>query len=68
MSAVPALRLAPATFLGYQKLEDARCSAVYELWVLTADIPDHPQGSTVVRETLEEAGFLVPLPELPLPS
>lgn len=31
-----------------------------ELYNLTEDIPDHPKGSTVSRETLEKAGYEVP--------
>jgi len=49
--------LAPATFLGYLE-----CDVLIELWNLTEDIPGHPEGSTVSRRTLEQAGYIVPPP------
>lgn len=62
--------VAPATFLGYQKLDDQGLEQALELWTLTADIPGHPVSSTVSRMTLEKAGYVVPLPleELPAPA
>jgi hypothetical protein len=36
---------------------------VFELWTLTHDIPGHPEGSTLSRQTLEKAGYSVPSPE-----
>jgi len=30
-----------------------------ELWTLIDAIPGHPEGSTVCRETIEEAGFRI---------
>lgn len=62
-SAVPASRLAtkqpaPAEFVGIQ--EGIGKIPSFELYNLTADIPGHPAGSTVSRETLEKAGFEVP--------
>lgn len=55
------LRRAPATFLGVQKAY--KQSPELELFNLTEDIPGHPAGSTVVRQTLEQAGFEVPPPD-----
>lgn len=55
---------APATFLGYQKSDSPGLEPPLELWILTADIPGHPEGSTVSRRALEQAGYVVPpLPE-----
>jgi len=55
---------APATFLGTQK--GYKTIPDYDLYDLTQDLPGHPKGSTVTRETLEDAGFTVP-PKPPLP-
>ena len=51
--------LAPAVFQGVQQgvpglVED------FELYNLTEDIPGHPAGSTVARETIEKAGYRLP--------
>ena len=54
--------VAPATFLGYQKLDHQGLQLPLELWTLIADIPGHPENSTVSRRTLEKAGYVVPLP------
>jgi hypothetical protein len=48
---------APATFRGMQPR--LRGPAI-ELWNLNVDIPGHPAGSTVARETLEAAGLTLP--------
>lgn len=53
--------LAPAKFLGVQPCYGFQPDI--ELWNLTADIPGHPTGSSVARETLEAAGYFVPVPE-----
>ena len=45
--------IAPATYCGVMLGID--------LWTLTDDIPGHPCGSTVSRETLEGAGYRVPM-------
>jgi hypothetical protein len=62
--------VAPATFLGYQKLDSQGLEQPLELWTLTAEITGHPESSTVSRRTLEKAGYVVPLPleELPAPA
>jgi len=60
--------VAPATFLGYQKLNDQGLEQPLELWTLTADIPGHSVSSTVSRMTLEKAGYVVPLPLEKLPA
>ena len=62
--------VAPATFLGYQKLDSQGREQPLELWTLTADITGHPERSTVSRRTLEQAGYVVPPPleELPAPA
>ena len=58
---------APAEFIGIQEGLPARGNrpavADIELYNLTADIPGHPAGSSVSRETLEKAGFKVPVRE-----
>ncbi len=55
--------LAPAEFIGDQEglpAKDGRPAVPgFELYNLTADIPGHPKGSSVTRETLEKAGFEV---------
>lgn len=53
------LRPSPAVFLGIQLGQGY--GPDIELWTLTADIPGHPARSTVSRETLEEAGCIVPI-------
>ena len=58
--------VAPATFLGYQKVDDQGRELPLELWTLIADIPGHPENSTVSRRTLEEAGYKVPAHSLTL--
>lgn len=61
--------VAPATFLGYLKLDHHRgLEQPVELWNLTAAIPGHPVNSTVTRQTLEKAGYVVPLPPLTVRS
>ena len=62
--------VAPATFLGYQKFDHQGFELPLELWTLIADIPGHPENSTVSRRTLEKAGYVVPLPreEPPAPA
>lgn len=50
-------RRAPAEFIGWQADADG---GHFELFNLTRAIPGHPFGSTVSRQTLEEAGFDVP--------
>jgi len=60
----PVKPVAPAEFLGTQK--GFKTVPDFDLYNLTQDIPSHPKGSTVTRETLEEAGFAVqPKPPLP---
>jgi hypothetical protein len=54
--------LAPATFLGYLERDVPGLPQWIELWNLTEDIPGHPEGSTVSRRTLEQAGYFVPPP------
>ena len=54
--------IAPAYFLGIQQGIPGIIADV-ELWNLTEDIPDHTAGSTVARETLEKAGYEVPVRE-----
>ena len=54
----PSLPPAPATFLGVQC--GYGITADIELWNLKADIPGHPVGSSVARQTLEAAGYIVP--------
>jgi len=54
--------VAPATFVGYQTLDRQGLEQTFELWTLTADIPGHPENSTVSRLTLEKAGYVVPVP------
>ncbi len=49
--------LAPAT---YATTQDFGAAGKVELYTLTKDIPGHPEGSTVSRETLEKAGYEVP--------
>lgn len=51
-------KVAPATYLGIQKGFDTIKDI--ELYNLTDDIPGHPEGSTVSRQTLELAGYTVP--------
>lgn len=50
---------APATFVGIQEGIPGKIADI-ELYNLTQDIPGHPTGSTVSRQTLEKAGFAVP--------
>ena len=54
LTAVP-----PATFLGWQHFPGQPSLA---LWQLTADIPGHPQSSTVTSTTLRDAGYIVEEP------
>lgn len=51
-------KLAPVTWLGWQETLEQPLA----LWILTTEIPDHPEGSTVSTQTLERAGFTVPTP------
>lgn len=55
------LPLAPAVFLGVQEGYPARGIPDVELWNLTRGIAGHVAGSTVSRQTLERAGFFVPV-------
>lgn len=55
---------APADFIGIQ--EGTGRIPGFELYNLTQDIPGHPAGSTVSRETLESAGYK--LPKKPKPA
>lgn len=50
--------LAPAIFVGIQ--ENLPGKPPFEIYNLTEDIPGHPAGSTVVRQTLEAEGFVLP--------
>lgn len=54
----PARPPAPAFFVGVQSGIGTKPDL--ELWTLTADIPGHPEGSTVSRETIEAAGYDMP--------
>lgn len=56
----PPLQDAPVVFLGWQDPCGTRTEPI-ELWNLTQDIPGHSAGSTVSRETLERAGYWVPI-------
>ncbi len=49
---------APAVYQGFQ--EGTGKIPGFELYNLTEDIEGHPAGSTVSRQTLEQAGFTVP--------
>jgi hypothetical protein len=51
---------APVTFRGLQELPASRGGGHWELWNLTEDIPGHPKGSTMTRQTLERMGYQVP--------
>ena len=51
------LPIAPATYCGRMGDDDV---GYVELWDLTADIPDHPKGSTVSENTLRRLGYQVP--------
>lgn len=51
--------LAPAVFAGRQ--EGIGRIPDFDLYNLTAAIPGHPEGSTVSAETLERAGYRLPL-------
>jgi hypothetical protein len=57
---------APATFVGWQ--EQLPGQPPLALWNLTAPIPGHPTDSTVVTQTLREAGYTVEEPPLPPPT
>ncbi|MBE7538476.1 MAG: hypothetical protein HS122_08695 [Opitutaceae bacterium] len=50
--------IAPAVFHGIQ--DGFGVFPSIELWNLTANIPGHPEGSTISRQTLEKHGFFVP--------
>lgn len=58
--------MAPARFKGWQERPSGR--PPIELWNLTHDIPGHPAGSTVTRETIERAGLYLPDPPEPAPN
>lgn len=60
-------RPAPATFRGVQETGLDNFPA-FELYDLTEDIPGHPKGSTVSRQTLERAGYHVPAREAFMPA
>jgi hypothetical protein len=51
--------VAPAVYVGRQ--DGAGIFDDFDLYNLTADIPGHPEGSTVSAETLERAGYRLPL-------
>lgn len=51
--------IAPVKYLGIQRGIPGKV-ADQPLFNLTEDIPGHPKGSTVSRETLEKAGFAIP--------
>lgn len=54
---------APAIYAGYQEgFEDV---GGFDCYHLTADIPGHPQGSTVSAETLTQLGYHVPTKTAP---
>lgn len=53
-----ALKPAPAVFIGMQSGCGLRPD--FALYNLTADIPGHPEGSTVSAQTLERNGFFLP--------
>lgn len=55
---------APAKFIGIQPGFGQIPS--FELYTLEAPVGDHPAGSSVSRETLENHGFSVP--PIPLPD
>lgn len=63
---LPAIRLAPAEFIGHQRGVEGW--PPLELWNLTADIPGHCVGSTVSRQTLLKAGFVVRVIPPPAPE
>ncbi len=50
---------APAVYIGHQ--EGFGNHPGFDMFNLTRDLPGHPEGSTVSRQTLEEAGFHVPV-------
>lgn len=52
---------APAVFVGWQPTWPPGQPPL-ALWNLTAALPDHPVGSTVVTSTLEAAGYRVQEP------
>ena len=51
-------RLAPATYIG--TLPGFRNLPAIELYNLTAQVGEHPPGSTVSRRTLEQHGYAPP--------
>lgn len=55
---------APVRYLGLQRGIPGKVPD-QALFNLTEDIPGHPKGSTVSRETLEKAGYEVPEAENP---
>lgn len=57
---------APVVWRGWQG--GAKGRPPLQLWDLTHDIPDHPKGSTLSRQTLERAGYEVPEPPEPAPT
>lgn len=57
-AAATALPVAPAVFFGVQPGEGFVPD--FRLYNLTADIPGHPQGSTVSEHTLRKLGFALP--------
>ena len=52
------MKTAPAIFIGEQ--EGFRLRPAFALFNLTADIPGHPEGSTVSDVTLTELGYALP--------
>lgn len=57
--APPVAKTAPVRWAFWQ---DVRGKPSLEQWHLTEDIPGHPKGSTLSRQTLETEGFTVPTP------
>jgi hypothetical protein len=53
-------KAAPVQFQGVQEIPAKQGGGGMEMWNLTEDIPGHPKGSTLTRETLEAEGFTVP--------
>ena len=53
----PTARTAPVRWAFWQ---DVRGKPSLEQWHLTEDIPGHPKGSTLSRQTLEAEGYAVP--------
>lgn len=54
--------LAPATYAGRQRTNGT--GEDFDLWLLAADIPGHPKGSSVSTDTLLQAGYRVELEDV----